>query len=208
MTDTPKGLAAHRTTLTDAQLDNLSQRAQRGDVGAMEQLEAALDSDPSLQARFMDIATMARTARAQATFGATNLLSPDLLERRVAAMRRELESQHPSPLERLLAEQVATCWAAMHLADLDALNAAEGRLERAEYFDQRHYRAHKRYLDSVVALARVRRLLSPATVAQVNIAQPGAQQLNVATAQPAPDLIDVAASVEGTLSGDTHTPSA
>jgi len=41
-------------------------------------------------------------------------------------------------------------------------------------------RAHRRYLGACVALARVRRLLYP-MVAQINVAQPGAQQVNMAT---------------------------
>jgi hypothetical protein len=179
-----KALAAPKATWTDAELGRLADQAQHGDEDAMQELRQAFAREPALVARFTDVAMLARITRARVTFGDDNLLAHDLLERKVAAMRQELAGPHPTVLERLLAEQVATCWAAAHLADLDVLKAGQA-LDRAEYFDRRHYRAHKRYLDAIVALARVRRLLSP-SVTQVNIAQPGGQQLNVATPGPAP----------------------
>jgi hypothetical protein len=103
-------------------------------------------------------------------------------------------------LERLLAEQVATSWAALQLADLDA-SKEQGWLERAEFYDRRHHWAHKRYVDSVVALARVRRLLTP-LVAQVNIAEAGAQQLNVAGQGQTPAIPTAADQVRALPPGD------
>jgi hypothetical protein len=51
-----------------------------------------------------------------------------------------------------------------------------------EHWEMLKSRAHRRYLDAILALAKVRRLLVPA-IGQVNIAEAGAQQLNAALSQ-------------------------
>lgn len=156
----------------------LIDKAQAGDAKAMEQLRPLLaamgdDWERSLESP----AVRARRAMLTASTG-KNLLIHEAWERRAQAHLKELLGADPSPLERSLCERVATCWLAANLADLDA--AATGyTLTKAEYYDRRQDRAHRRYLEACLALARVRRLLAP-VVAQVNIAQPGAQQLNIA----------------------------
>jgi hypothetical protein len=108
-----------------------------------------------------------------------------ILRRQLVDLQHELEGPHPLPIERLMAERVVTCWLALHLAEdrvltaeanetpLDFLTFLYGRLDLME----------KRYQSAVMALARVRRLLVP-HIGQLNIAQPGAQQLNVALTAP------------------------
>lgn len=177
-------LAPTKTNWTDAELDRLTKRAQSGDSTAMAELRRALDTYPSLARQFCDMALFAREKMAETTFGKDNLLLKEMLERRVRALRQELEGDNPAPLERMLVERVVTCWVGVYLADM-AASANGGTLARAEYYDKRHERAHRRYLAAAVALARVRRLLSP-MIAQVNIAQAGAQQLNVTTATDLP----------------------
>lgn len=119
-----------------------------------------------------------------------NLLHREAWERQAQTLEQELAGPHPSPLERVLCERIASCWLDAHLADLssadwlkrDGMNRAAG-----DYCLRRQDRAHARFVGAVVALARVRRLLAPPLVAQVNIAQPGAQQLNIA-APAIPDI--------------------
>jgi hypothetical protein len=124
----------------------------------------------------------------EATVG-KNLLDREMWERRAAAMEQELAGPHPTPLERTLCERIASCWLDAQLADLvfaarlkESMSIAAG-----DYYQRRQDRAHARYLAAVQALARVRRLLAP-VVAQVNIAQPGAQQVNLAAPSPTPAL--------------------
>lgn len=168
----------YKTSWTDTELDQLTLRAQKGDTAAMRELRQAIGVYPALERQFSDMATIARQRIAEATFGKSNLLLKETLDRKVAAMRRDLEGPAPTPLERLLIERIITCWTAVYLAEISA-SASGQPIARAEYLDKRVDRAHHRYLTSLIALAKVRRLLAP-TIAQINIAQSGAQQLNVA----------------------------
>ncbi len=109
------------------------------------------------------------------------MLLRDTLDHQLAALRQDLEAIARSPLERLLVERVLTCWTALHLAELAASTPPP-----STFRERRLDRAHHRYLASIQALARVSRLLAP-TIAQINIAASGAQQLNVAPLPASPD---------------------
>ena len=103
------------------------------------------------------------------------------------ALQRKLEGPNASELERLMCQRVATCWLDTNLADASFYSQTKkldsvsfGLLRFHEY---RRERANARYLAAVTTLARVRRLLAP-VMQQVNIATPGAQQVNIAQAAP------------------------
>jgi hypothetical protein len=160
---------------------DLVKRAERGDVEAMRELrplleqldhwEQVLDSPADVVRRLVLAAGLKRDLVRRAAW-----------ERRAARLQAELEGGFPSPLERTLCERVATCWLDVCLAEVAAAERVLGSASPKEREMTQRYldRAHGRYLTSVQTLARVRRLLSP-VLAQVNIAQPGAQQLNVAS---------------------------
>ncbi len=95
--------------------------------------------------------------------------------------------RHPTPLERTLCERIASCWLDVQLADLvfAAKRKAGMSFAADDYYQRRQDRAHARFLAAVQALARVRRLLAP-VVAQVNIAHPGEQEVNLAAPGPPP----------------------
>jgi hypothetical protein len=65
------------------------------------------------------------------------------------------------------------------------VNADSATYTSLNYWEKRLDRAQHRYLKAVEMLARVRRLAVP--MVQINVAQPGARQLNVAAATPAPN---------------------
>jgi hypothetical protein len=95
-----------------------------------------------------------------------------------AALRGETGG---TALEHLLADRIATCWLAAYLAEVDAGFYAAS--VDGPFYDKRADRAHRRFLVAVESLAKVQRLMRPSplmALAQVNIAQPGAQQLNMA----------------------------
>ncbi len=56
---------------------------------------------------------------------------------------------------------------------LYAQNMGHLTMTQAEYHQNRIARAHKRHLSAVRTLAQVRKLLKPAAVAQINIADSG-----------------------------------
>ena len=69
------------------------------------------------------------------------------------------------------------CWLAMHYAGARyAQNLGKFTMAQGDYHQRTVERAQRRYLAAIKALARVRRLLTPAV--QVSIAD---QQINIAT---------------------------
>lgn len=146
-----------------------------------------LDHHPAAVRALSDVALVARRRMAHDVSPPDNLILEEALPRRAAEMQRELEGAHPSPLERLLCEHIATCWIAVSLLDAVSISTADGRpLPPAseEHHERMRSLAQRRYLAACESLAKVRRLLAP-VMQQVNIAEAGAQQLNLA-APPAP----------------------
>lgn len=87
-------------------------------------------------------------------------------------------------LERVLVDRIVTCWLAAYLADVDA-SFHVGEYDMP-YFQQRQHNAHKQFLSAIESLAKVQRLMRPGplmALAQMNIAAPGAQQINQVNTQ-------------------------
>lgn len=191
-TDTAKAQPPAQPVDDQAQLlrriDALMSPAQKGDRKAMNELRPAMRAawGEAWHDHLTSPADAVRLEQLETTMG-DNLLVREAWERRAKALQRDLEGPAPTPLESILCERVALCWLDAQLVDLLlAVNGAPGKsIASGDYYSRRAERAQRRYLDAALALARVRRLLAP-VVAQVNIAQPGAQQLNIASpAQPA-----------------------
>lgn len=162
--------------------------AQHGDMAAYRAVLDGMLEDEHLRESILDVEGYIRKQLIEATYGQNNLLMVHTLKVKADEQRAALEAgTKPSAMERLLIGRVVTCWLDAQLADLLATQVEQGgaALTKADYYGKRAARAQRRYLDATLALARVRRLLAP-VVAQVNIAQAGAQQLNMASpAQPA-----------------------
>ncbi len=92
------------------------------------------------------------------------------------AFIRELEGPNPSPLETLLAQQVALDRLYLQHLEFGIDPPHDRTLSQDRHHDRRVTAAHKRYMKAIKTLAQVRKLLGPTV--QVNIAQ---QQVNVAT---------------------------
>lgn len=174
--------------LTDAERNDTLHAAQTGNATATETVLRAMLADVAVYDRVTNLAAQTRRAILAAHFGSENRIVATSLETRMAAMWRDLMSEGGgSQTEALLIERVVTCWLAANVAERDAALDAKrvpGPSPHADYYDRRAERKHRQFLQAVESLARVRRLLRPGPlVAQVNIAQPGAQQLNVATSE-------------------------
>lgn len=92
-------------------------------------------------------------------------------------LRNRLAGDDPAPLERLLVNRVVLDWLHALRMDLIYQQKFNGSLSLAqgEFYAKQAERAQRRFLRSVMALAQVRRLLTPAV--QINVAE---QQVNVA----------------------------
>lgn len=104
-----------------------------------------------------------------------NLAFREALFRKLELLRAELAGPTPSPVERLLAERVTTCWLWLHDLEIRFVQAKNLSISQAEYHQQAIDRAHRRYLVAIRTLALVRKLALP--VLQVNIAK---KQVNMA----------------------------
>jgi len=170
-----------RTTWTAREQRSLLERAYTGDKSAFPELRAMLDAHPELVRTEGDLAHLAHLNMITAVAGGDNTLV-EVLSRRAAQVQAELEGQHPTALEHLLCERIATCWLAVYLLDAATIRTSDG-WRPSESIIEQHERmkdkAHKRYLAACAALAKVRRLLAPVINQQVNIAASGANQLNI-----------------------------
>lgn len=150
--------------------------------GSLEPLRKLLDLAPTLQLR-ADPASVAEHAVVRAASGG-NVLVGEITRRELGALRARLSRANDGELEQLLIERVVLAWIAVTNAEaLRAEKWAAGPIERsaADFWDRHVSRLNADFLRACKTLAQVRRLLVP-VVGQVNVAQPGAQQVNVVAA--------------------------
>lgn len=163
--------------------------AQHGDMEALQHVLWWMVAAPERGARVMDLPGQVRRNMMEASTDPRDHLTLELMQQSCEMMHADLLGAcGGSPVERLLIDRIVTCWLAAYLADGSAALGGKYAHRDNEYYLRRQDRAHRRLLQSVEALARLQRLMRPGplvTLAQLNIAQPGAQQLNVApTAAP------------------------
>ena len=116
-----------------------------------------------------------------------NLLVRESTKARLAHMRAELGGSDPSALEKLLIDRIALLWLQLSYFEVTyTQNLSDMTIPQAEHHQRRIDGTHRRYLAAIKALAVIRRLAVP--VVQLNVAQAGARQLNVAA--PGPLLAD------------------
>lgn len=94
------------------------------------------------------------------------------VRKQVEQMAKELGTEQASPLERMLIDQVVIAWLRWQSVEWRYQNdfAQSITLTKGIYLEKRLTAAHRRYLQAIESLARVRRLLARAPV-QINIAQ-------------------------------------
>jgi len=176
--------------LTDDERASIFQAAQHGDAEALRQVLWSLALEPDRGAKLLDLPTQIRRTLIEAYADPRNGLMRKLTEAQCEMVRADLlASCGGTPLERLLVDRIVTCWLAAYLADGSAAVGGKYASSSAEYYIRRQDRAHRRFLQSIEALARVQRLLRPGpllAMAQLNIAQAGSQQLTIATPYDAP----------------------
>jgi hypothetical protein len=120
-----------------------------------------------------------------------NLLVAEVWGHKMDQLRRDLTTPGMTALEDLLVDRIITCWLDVHLAEhILAASRGDMSIHHLEWHEKRRDRVHHRFVSSVLALARARRLLTsqvdiaPPGAQQVNVAQRGAQQFNVSTTAP------------------------
>ena len=153
--------ALAKTEWTAGEQQALIERVYKGDKAAIPELRAMLDAHPEVVQAEGDLAHLAHITMIAAVASSDIVLS-EVLIRRVVQMQTELEGPHPTALESLLCERIATCWLAVYLLDAARFETANGERPPEDVI-MRHERmkqnTHKRYIEACLALAKVRHLL-------------------------------------------------
>lgn len=165
----------------EGQIVALIRRAEGGDAKALAKVrDLARTHLASIWDTYGNLADVAERGLIEAAAG-ENALMREAIQAKVADLRRELEGENPSPLERLLVEQVVICWLHLNYRNAVAGRALKDRcsLLIAEHQGRLGERAQRRFESAVKTLVTVRRLALPTV--QVNIAASGGRQVNVGT---------------------------
>src|SRR5271157_4035529 len=142
-----------------------------------------------------DLDTVVETALIEQLGPGHGALHKYAVAARMAIMRDELAPCRSSPLEILLAERAALCWLHVQLMEYEAI-AYAGDLanisdsikaremdRRAEVVDRRLARAQSRYVQALTALAKVRKLITPVVIGQLNVSENAVNFTSQATGQ-------------------------
>ncbi len=160
----------------------LSKAAEGGDIEARQELRRAVARcSPEVIAEASDVARQAERVLVE-SISVGDPLMQETLEARLDHMRGEIAGEHPTPLERLLAERVVAGWLLVEV--LEALIAMQYQRDTnaprlgPDYILQMSKileSATRRHFAAIQALARVRRLQSNTPGVRYNT------QINVAS---------------------------
>jgi hypothetical protein len=91
-----------------------------------------------------------------------HLFKREAIVRKMKQVQADLLGPDHTPIERLLAERAGVCWLAMYEADLASQKFGPlSGVKFAKYFELRHLRSQRLFLDAVKALAVYRKLALP-----------------------------------------------
>jgi hypothetical protein len=151
----------------------LIDRAQAGDATTVAQLRKLFENPAAVEVLGGDLAREVRDKLIE-NYAAKNHLVREALIRKMDLLWADAAGADPSPLERLLADRIVSCWLVLHhLESLYVLNKSMP-LALGDYYLRNIQRAQKSYISAIKALATIRKLALPAL--QVNIAR---KQVNV-----------------------------
>ena len=155
-------------------LEEAIRHAQQGDVTALPTIRTLLDQSPELWENARSLATQVERTWIHALSG-RDLVSQELIERDVHALRTALQGPAPSPLERLVIDRICSCWLAVQHAELRSAARLKHSIVLSNAEEKRLDSLQKRFLGAVKSLAQIRKLVTPTL--QLNVAQ---QQINLA----------------------------
>ena len=144
------------------ELQELVDRARKGDQAVLPLLREVLDDRPDLWQHAGDLARHAQEAWIKLTAG-QDLYIAESLRRRAEELKAELAGPDPTPLERVLSDRAVACWLQVEHASLSYVGGAADGLRLLEFNDRRQDRAQRRYIQALGALATVRKLLPNAS---------------------------------------------
>src|SRR5262249_40372227 len=133
----------------------LADRANRGSEEALARLRRLLDDCPEIWGHVGNLARHAELAWLDILTGADHLMR-EAIKRHIARMKEDLLGPHPTPMERLLADQAVACYLAVQHAETCLAAPGNHSLAQAAMRLRRSESAQKRYLAALKTLARLR----------------------------------------------------
>jgi hypothetical protein len=150
--DAPAG----QPTLTRSEaLQVLVDRANQGSPTALACLRQLLERCPEVWQEVGDLSRHAELAWTH-LIGGDNKLVLEAVKRHVARMKGELAGPAPTPIERLLIEQVALSWLASRYAEIAAATPGTSSLGEAKVRLKRAESAQRRFMTSIKTLTELR----------------------------------------------------
>ena len=161
---------------TVGRLRELVKKAEKGNKKAVPEIRKILEESPELAWRYMTLAKLPERLFIDKMSKDKDLAAKELMEHQLAAMRKEIAGENPSPLERLLAERVVATWLQIQLFESIYASSVYQNMTIAQgnYYQKRLEQTYKRHLSAIRTLAQIRKL-GPAV--QINIAE---KQINTA----------------------------
>ena len=160
-----------------AELMGLMDLAVQGDEDALKTFEEKASFAPYyLSDTFGNLGKITRD-KLLATFAGQHKVYCRGIEITAEQLVEDLLGPGPTPVERLLVEQVVTCWVESSMVDqvaTDRLHEGESTPAQLEFYHRWQGRAQRRFLSACKTLAQVRKLLG--INVQINIAE---KQINV-----------------------------
>jgi hypothetical protein len=143
-------------------LQQLVEAANQGNAAALKALHQVLNEHPEIWQKAGNLAAHAEEVWLRLVAGGS-ALAQESIRREADRMRRELLGTAPTPIERLLVDQVVACYLQVKHAELSAGGGSDGSILQARFKDQRLERVQRRYLAAMKTLSQIRGL--PQTVA-------------------------------------------
>lgn len=142
-------------------------------------LRNELEKRPELVRQLGDLALLAQ--RSLLRNEAESEYSKEVVEAGLNLKRKELGYEESSEMEKMLIEAVLLAWMRLNICEKRYSNRIANKLsfKEAEFLEKRMNHSQMRFLRAVEKLAKVRSLLKNDPKLQINIANPGGQQINL-----------------------------
>jgi hypothetical protein len=155
-------------------LGELLARAAKGDLGVYDEVMAVLDDPergPRLVAGLYNVADIAKARLVKSVAGPDFAMERSMLEW-LDTVSHKVAGEHPTPLERILSEQVAVCLFASWRCQIRTAQVDHMTMAQAMHETKLLDRAHRRLMQAVATLATIRRVAAPLVAAQINVNVP------------------------------------
>ncbi|MCB9924408.1 MAG: hypothetical protein H6822_19675 [Planctomycetaceae bacterium] len=156
MSKKQKSEAASPTGMED--LQQLVERARKGDRSVLPQLREYLDENSQVWQTVGDMAKHAEGTWIK-LIAKDDLLVHESIRRELDRRRQELAGEDPTPLEKQLVDRIVVCWLALTHAEMMAASTAEHTLQQREHYLKRLDAAERRHQTAISQLSKVRELL-------------------------------------------------